>query len=97
MTLRGTIRNGHIETDREIDLPEGTRVNIEPASTASSKRSSTGKPAKDPAFRIGDIAVPMGVRDLAAQHDHYLYGTPKRASAKKTSRTKARRSKKGRR
>jgi len=25
-----------------------------------------------------DLAIDTGVPDLAAQHDHYLYGTPKR-------------------
>ncbi|MEK7729221.1 MAG: hypothetical protein AAB354_12470 [candidate division KSB1 bacterium] len=34
---------------------------------------------KNRAFReIAALAVPMGIRDLAEQHDHYLYGTPKR-------------------
>jgi hypothetical protein len=27
---------------------------------------------------ILDLAMPFGVSDLAEQHDHYLYGTPKR-------------------
>ena len=27
---------------------------------------------------IGDCQVDTGIEDLAHQHDHYLYGTPKR-------------------
>ena len=27
---------------------------------------------------LGDDALDLGVSDLAEQHDHYLYGTPKR-------------------
>ena len=27
---------------------------------------------------LDDLAVDFGVPDLAEQHDHYLYGTPKR-------------------
>ena len=87
MTLRGTIRNGHIELDRATDLPDGTRVTIA-ASVAkdllrAAKRRPRPRPSKkDPAFRIAELAVPMGIRDLAEQHDHYLYGTPKRSVAR---------------
>lgn len=30
-----------------------------------------------PLYRIHEQAVPTGVRDLADQHDHYLYGVEK--------------------
>ncbi len=32
----------------------------------------------DPAFDIASLAVETGITDLAAEHDHYLYGAPKR-------------------
>ncbi|SCL76751.1 hypothetical protein L21_2694 [Methanoculleus chikugoensis] len=32
----------------------------------------------DPAFDIASLAVDTHISDLAAEHDHYLYGTPKR-------------------
>lgn len=32
----------------------------------------------DPAFNLSSLAVKTGISDLAAEHDHYLYGTPKR-------------------
>jgi len=35
---------------------------------------------EDPADRIFELAVETGVPDLAEQHDHYVYGTPKRTS-----------------
>lgn len=80
MTFRGIIRNGQIEVDPGIDLPpEGTRVSIEPTGRKVGKRARPRATDKDPAFSIGDRAIPMGVADLAAEHDHYLYGTPKRA------------------
>jgi hypothetical protein len=34
----------------------------------------------DPAFDLASLAVKTGITDLAAEHDHYLYGTPKRES-----------------
>lgn len=32
----------------------------------------------DPAFDIASLAVETGIPDLATEHDHYLYGAPKR-------------------
>lgn len=32
----------------------------------------------DPAFDIASLAVDTHIPDLAAEHDHYLYGSPKR-------------------
>lgn len=32
----------------------------------------------DPAFDIASLAVDTHISDLAAEHDHYLYGSPKR-------------------
>ena len=32
----------------------------------------------DPAFNLSSLAVKTGIPDLATEHDHYLYGTPKR-------------------
>lgn len=32
----------------------------------------------DPLFDIASLAVETEVADLAVEHDHYLYGTPKR-------------------
>jgi len=31
-----------------------------------------------PAFDIASLAVDTHISDLAAEHDHYLYGSPKR-------------------
>jgi len=46
--------------------------------TMGRKGRSTAPLDKDPLFHISRLAVATGVRDLATQHDHYLYGTPKR-------------------
>lgn len=39
------------------------------------------KPKKKPLATLADLdslAVDTGINDLAAQHDHYLYGMPKK-------------------
>ena len=35
---------------------------------------------QDPAFDISSLAVTTDIPDLATEHDHYLYGQPKRRS-----------------
>jgi hypothetical protein len=71
MDLEGVVQNGVIVPDDVQALPEGTRVRIEPV-----------KVGPQPTFGqlFGDLVVdsPELPTDLAAQHDHYRLGTPKR-------------------
>jgi hypothetical protein len=67
MTYLGTIKNGKVELEQGIHLPEGTPVRVEPLISD-----------EDPALGIAEEAVHTGIPDLAKQHDHYIYGTPKR-------------------
>ena len=34
----------------------------------------------DPSYDISSLAVETGICNLAEEHDHYLYGTPKRGT-----------------
>ena len=71
MLLEGTIRNGTIVLDQPSSMLDGLRVEVEikPAAQAS---SSLGEML----LRHAGKAVGLPA-DLAAQHDHYLHGTPK--------------------
>jgi len=71
MILDGTIRNGCVVLDQAIVLPEGTRVEVvvEPGEQKPS-------PLGEMLLRHAGKAVGLP-DDLAAQHDHYLHGTPK--------------------
>lgn len=72
MELEGVVQNGVIVPDAPSVLPDGTRVRIEPVP------SPVAKP-KTFAERYADFCgVIDGPEDLAAQHDHYRLGTPKR-------------------
>ena len=66
MTYLGTVKDGLIELQEGTTLPDGTLVRIEPLEVGS-----------DPADGLGDEAAPSGLNDLAAHHDHYVYGVPK--------------------
>ena len=67
MTHRGTVKNGKVELEPGDSLPEGTIVRVEPVSDSP-----------DPADDLGAEAVDGGPPDLSAEHDHYIYGTPRR-------------------
>ncbi len=97
MTFRGIVRNGKIELDVPSDLPEGASVDVNLRSD-SRPRPKKSRSGRDPVFHISDLAVPSGRTDGAAEHDHYIYGTPKKSSrrsrvapAKNSKTTRARR------
>lgn len=71
MKLEGVVHNGVIVPDDSQVLSEGTRVRIELVSTA--KKSTFGELFGDLVVDCADLPT-----DLAAQHDHYRLGTPKR-------------------
>jgi len=72
MTLPGTVVNGTIILDVPVAFADGTRVEVEikvPGKAAS--------PLGEALLKLAGTAVGLPA-DLAEQHDHYLYGTPKR-------------------
>jgi len=77
MCYRGTIKNGVVVLEPEARLPEGTTVRVEPESSEQTEAPILSDDELDPAWRIGDLAKPTGIPDLAVNIDHYLYGHPK--------------------
>jgi hypothetical protein len=60
-----------------LKLPEEERARLAERLLASLRHEPA--PAEDdPIFGLGTDPVATGVPDAAAQHDHYLYGAPKR-------------------
>jgi hypothetical protein len=72
MTLEGRVLNGTIVLQPPASLPEGARVRIEVLATEA--------PEPSLAERLSNvIGKAKGLPpDASAQHDHYLYGVPKR-------------------
>lgn len=71
MILEGTIRNGSVVLDQAPVFPEGTRVEV----VVKQTRQDT------PTFLdLLEFAgcMPDMPADFAAEHDHYIHGTPKR-------------------
>ena len=71
MLLEGTIKNGTIVLDQPSSLPDGERVEVDLKPIAQ----------EQPTFiDLLEFAgcMPDMPADFAAQHDHYIHGTPKR-------------------
>ena len=81
MSYVGHVHNGKIEFDVAIPLADGTKVLVEAVaeSTCAEEIASSRQPQtlleRYKAFVgiVDDLPV-----DMADQHDHYLYGTPKK-------------------
>jgi hypothetical protein len=76
MTLDGRIENGQVVFDTPVPLPNGTpvRVELSPATTIAPS------PSVNFLEQLGTVvgAIHDWPEDLAINHDHYLYGAPKR-------------------
>ena len=70
MIYRGHIQKGVVILDEEVNLPDGTQVRVEPV---------PGRDRRTLAERFQDVigAVNDLPSDIAENHDHCLYGTPK--------------------
>ena len=77
MVYRGWVKNGKIELDGGAVLPDGTAVEVsvrEGANGAEDKSIPTLYEQLAPVIGQAEGLPP----DLSINHDHYLYGTPKR-------------------
>lgn len=70
MVFFGKIKDGKVVLDPSAQLPEGATVRVEPLDRPT---------VADTIYDLGSGAVEDDLpADLAREHDHYLYGTPKR-------------------
>ena len=78
MVYFGKVQNGAIVPEGGVRLPEGSRVRIEPVTNGSPAPASSSD--IDPIDTLGDSPIDDASlpADLAAEHDHYIYGTAKR-------------------
>ena len=74
MTLQGIVQNGVVVLENGCSLPDGTRVEVQlprPA-TAIQTQPTLSEVLLRHAGTVDDLPA-----DMAAQHDHYIHGTPK--------------------
>ena len=76
MVYRGHVKGRVVVIEEGAELPEGMEVRIEPVAPAVESPVARRTLAEQFADVIG--TVPELPTDMAAQHDHYLHGAPKR-------------------
>jgi predicted DNA-binding antitoxin AbrB/MazE fold protein len=78
MVVQGTYKNGTVQLDEKVNLTEGQRVTVE-------LREFPAQQEEEPTVwqRLLELsgALNDGPTDASRNHDHYLYGAPKRPEA----------------
>jgi hypothetical protein len=78
VTIDGHIENGQIVLNQEISLPEGMKVRVELLSDGETTPKADAPPGTQFEHYKSIIgAIDDLPSDFAAQHDHYVHGTPK--------------------
>jgi hypothetical protein len=72
MSYTGTIKNGVVVLPGSVRLPEGTQVELTPVVSSQEAEGFT-----DQLLGIAKQTLNLPP-DLAANHDHYLHGLPKK-------------------
>ena len=72
MVLEGTLTNGVVVLDQPSSMPDGTRVAV-----LVKDSDAEGEPTLLGLLKLAGTAKNLPA-DFAAQHDHYIHGTPKR-------------------
>lgn len=70
MTLEGTVQNGIVVLEKGCNVPDGTHVQV---ILPEAKEQPTFLNLLEFAGCMPDMPA-----DFAAQHDHYIHGTPKK-------------------
>ena len=85
MELEGVIVNGRVELDAPAELPEGTRVRVEPIPVEAPTTGTPETPkGEKPLTSLNKLLLSLAGTakglppDMAEQHDHYIHGTKKR-------------------
>lgn len=78
MTYRGHVSEGKVVLHNTLELPEGTEVEVDVRLI-----SDQPAPSSDTSTLRERLATFIGIAndlpaDASENHDHYLYGTPKR-------------------
>ncbi len=79
MTYQGHIEKGEVVLDEPANLPDGAKVRVELVPAQEQQANAEAKPRTLYDRYKSIIGAAQGLpADFAAQHDHYIHGTPKR-------------------
>ena len=77
MVYKGHVENGRIILDEPADLPDGVTVRVEIATEPVEDSEEVGPSFSERFAEIMGKAQSLP-EDAAENHDHYLYGVPKK-------------------
>ena len=77
MTYRGHVKNGQIALDEPIELPEGAVVNVDLVAVETVENCQEQPTIWAKLLKLAGMVEGLP-SDLAKNHDHYLYGVPKK-------------------
>ncbi len=78
MVYRGHVEHGKVVLDERVELPDGIRVEVNVIAEARDAGEAEERPTLYERLKPV-IGMAKGLpSDLAENHDHYLYGLPKR-------------------
>ena len=82
MIYEGIVQNGVVVFGGGLHPPEGSVVRVELTNQRSTQPASPPgladcSPNDEALLRMSELATDLGIPDLAANIDHYLYGHPK--------------------
>jgi predicted DNA-binding antitoxin AbrB/MazE fold protein len=80
--LKAIYEKGLLRLETTLPLPEGAEVDVT-VTTHEGDNGETSQKIPDQSWDaltqlLAECAIDTGVPDLARQHDHYIYGIPKR-------------------
>ncbi|MBI3828984.1 MAG: hypothetical protein HY291_05690 [Planctomycetes bacterium] len=84
MTYKGTVRNGVVVLEETVKLPDGETVKVLRAKKrGKSPRTARVRAQKNQPSLSAQLLKWAGTvkglpADMSKNHDHYLYGTPKK-------------------
>jgi len=78
-TRKAIYQNGALKLIEPIELDEGAEVDVVVLVTDRKNGNEVDSVSSWNALAdlVDECAIDTGISDLANQHDHYLYGTPK--------------------
>jgi hypothetical protein len=77
MTYKGHFENGIVVLDEPVSVENGTRVEVDIHILSGEKEVGEGPSLAERFASVIGKAVDLP-EDASENHDHYLYGTPKR-------------------
>lgn len=77
LEIEGTIKNGVVELSGDPPIAEGTKVLVSVPSVSNKSGPTFWQRMREFAEECGKEPIDLP-EDYSINHDHYLYGTPKR-------------------